>query len=303
MKNNTALKLSVWMITYNHEKYIAQAIESVLSQRTTFEFDLVIGEDFSTDTTRSICRAYATRFPGKINVLEHSKNIGIHANLVATLRACRGQYVATLEGDDYWTDPLKLQKQVDFMDANPDFVLCYQKTREINEVTGEEKITNETDHPETDMIELLERGWFMRTGSLLFRNGLIGDFPDWYFAYRSTDYMLHILLAEHGKIKFLNDTTSVYRRHETGITQSFQRGIIEFNEKKRQLLDQLNVYLGYRYQDSIRKHQRELYTASFLLTLRTLRKMKDIVYLVSILPNVNGKKVMSTIVGYIRRRV
>jgi glycosyltransferase involved in cell wall biosynthesis len=297
------LKASVWMITYNHEQYIAQAIESVLAQVTKFPFDLIIGEDCSTDNTRSICLEYEKKYPHIVKVLQHKTNVGIHKNLVLTLEACKGQYVALLEGDDYWTDVSKLQKQVDFLDNNPDFVLCYQKTLQIDEATGAEKITNEKDHPVTGMEEILQRGWFMRTGSIVFRNGLIGEFPAWYFDYKSTDYMLHILLAQHGKIGFLNETTSVYRRHVGGITQAFEREIIEFYKKKLQMLDVVNEYLAFKYDRFIQILKKDLYNTSFAIIARRPRSLRDIAYLVRITPRLDFKKIFVSTFMFFRRRL
>ena len=127
------VKVSVAMITYNHERFIAQAIESVLMQQTDFAVELVIGEDCSTDGTREIVRAYGERYPERVHPLLHEHNLGLkgHNNFVATLKACRGQYIALLEGDDYWTDPHKLQKQVDFLDGHPEYVGCFHNAMEV----------------------------------------------------------------------------------------------------------------------------------------------------------------------------
>jgi glycosyltransferase involved in cell wall biosynthesis len=296
-------KASVWMITYNHENYIAQAIESVIHQVTTFDFELVIGEDCSTDATRKICLDFQEKYPNIIRVLEHTSNVGIHKNLINTLEDCSGEYIALLEGDDYWTDRSKLQKQVSFLSNHPEFVMCYQKTREINELTGSEKITNEHDNATTGMSELLERGWFMRTGSLVFRNGLIKNFPEWYYHHPSTDYMLHILLAQHGAIAFLNETTSVYRRHEGGITQVFQEKQVLFNQQKHELLETINRYLNYQYEKEIRTHQKEMKYSSFMITLRHCRGLSDVLLLTKLLPYVNLWKIVSRSVSFVSRRL
>jgi len=123
--NNRPITVSVHMITYNHEKYIVQAIESVLMQETNFRFELVIGEDYSTDRTREIVFEYAKEYPDIITVITSDKNIGMHKNSVRTLNSCHGKYIAFCEGDDYWTNPLKLQKQVDFLENHPDYGLVH----------------------------------------------------------------------------------------------------------------------------------------------------------------------------------
>ncbi|MDF1549683.1 MAG: glycosyltransferase, partial [Bacteroidales bacterium] len=136
------MKLSVCMITYNHEKYIGQAIEGVLMQKTNFDIELLIGEDFSNDNTRNICMGYKNKYPDKIKLLLREKNIGMMRNFIQTLNTCKGKYIALCDGDDYWTDPLKLQKQVDFLEANPEYALCYHR---VNILTHNGIITDENE--------------------------------------------------------------------------------------------------------------------------------------------------------------
>lgn len=302
MDRDKPVLVSVWMITFNHEKYIAQAIESVINQVTDFDFELVIGEDFSTDRTREICQAFQQKFPDKIKLLLHEGNVGIHQNIVLTLGACTGKYIAMLEGDDYWIDTLKLQKQADFLIAHPEFVMCYQKTLEIDEVFGKRKITNEDDNEVTGIEEILERGWFMRTGSLFFRNGIIQNWPSWFFLFSSTDYMLHILLAEHGKIGFLNETTSVYRRHEGGITQDFQDKLYAFNEKKLELLDIIDNYFQYRYHRQISIQKRSLYNSSFINKLKGMTRPYDFVHLLKLMPFISYSYLSKRLFAFLLKR-
>ena len=124
-KWGSTMKVSVHMITYNHEKFIAQAIESALMQQVDFDYEIVIGEDCSTDRTREIVVAYQQRHPDKIRLLLHEQNVGVSLNDIRVYRACRGEYVAWLEGDDYWTSPHKLQKQADFLDSHPACSACF----------------------------------------------------------------------------------------------------------------------------------------------------------------------------------
>ena len=127
------MKLSVAMITYNHEQFIAQAIESVLAQKVDFEYEIVVGEDCSTDGTRAIVTDFSRRYPGRIAALLRERNLGGPRNLLGTLAACRGEYLALLEGDDYWTCTNKLQRQVDFLDAHPDWAICCSRAQVRNE--------------------------------------------------------------------------------------------------------------------------------------------------------------------------
>lgn len=114
--------VSISMITYNHEKYIRQALDSILMQKVNFEYEIVIGEDCSKDNTRNILLEYKELYPDRIKLILHDKNVGMKMNGNSVRRMCVGKYRASCEGDDYWTDPLKLQKQIDFLESNPDFI-------------------------------------------------------------------------------------------------------------------------------------------------------------------------------------
>ena len=124
-------KVSILIISYNHEQYIAQTLDSVLMQKTDFPFEIVIGDDASPDKTRNICEDYAQKYPHIIRVLPTPQNLGVVPNYIRTLAACRGQYIAHLDGDDYWIDDEKLQKQVNRLDADPNLTICYTSRRII----------------------------------------------------------------------------------------------------------------------------------------------------------------------------
>src|SRR6185436_18390622 len=126
-------KVSVLMIAYNIERFIGQAIDSVLMQRADFDYEIVIGEDCSTDGTRDIVRQYAAEHPSKIRPILRVNNLGMNANFVATLQECRGTYIALLDGDDYWTSPYKLQRQVDFLDNHPEYSISFHNVTIVYE--------------------------------------------------------------------------------------------------------------------------------------------------------------------------
>lgn len=117
--------LSVCLVTYNHEELIGKALEGAVRQQTSFPFEIVIGEDCSTDGTRAICEIYAQQYPDIVRLLPSQKNMGLNANMLRTFRQCRGQYIAYLEGDDHWVTTDKLQKQVDVLETQPDVVLVH----------------------------------------------------------------------------------------------------------------------------------------------------------------------------------
>jgi glycosyltransferase involved in cell wall biosynthesis len=211
---NKDLKVAVYMITYNHEDYIAQAVESIMMQQTNFEFKLFIGEDCSTDKTAEICSSLKQKYPDKIELVLQKNNIGATNNAQQIFKLCfdsDAQYIAMLEGDDYWTDPLKLQKQVDFLDANQEYVLCFHEVV-ILKSDGKfvkDFLTNVPENHET--IEDLAVSWnYIHTPSVVFRN-VITDLPYEYQMTPIGDFFLYMMLAEKGKLKYIKQDMATYR--------------------------------------------------------------------------------------------
>jgi glycosyltransferase involved in cell wall biosynthesis len=226
------MKASVSLITYNHAPFIAQAIESVLMQQTGFEFELLIGEDDSTDGTREIVKSYQAKHPDRIRVLWNDRKNVVYVNgkptgqwnFINNIRNTRGQYVALLDGDDYWTSPLKLQKQVDFLEKAPDCALCFHNVRILDESDPARLDLHHTG-PMRGRYELADllMGNFMHTCSVVFRARLFDDFPAWIFKCPMGDWPLHVLNAQHGKIGYLDEVMGVYRKHSGGFWSGQER--------------------------------------------------------------------------------
>jgi len=219
------MRVTVSLITYNHAPYIAQAIESVLMQQTGFEFELLIGEDDSRDGTRQIVTDYRVRYPGRIRVLLNERKNVVYVNgkpsglwnFTNNIRQSRGQYIALLEGDDYWTSPHKLQKQVEFLEGNPDCAVCFHNVRILDEADPAREALHHTGSMRSKYdVEDLLAGNFMHTCSVVFRAGLFADFPRWYFKCPMGDWPLHVLNAQHGRIGYLDEVMGVYRKHAKG---------------------------------------------------------------------------------------
>lgn len=209
------------MITYNHAPFIRQAVESVLMQETDFDFEIVIGEDCSTDETRSICRELASTHPDRIRLISRSANIGMHANFFDTYRACRGKYMALVEGDDYWTSRHKLASQAALLDANSECVLCFHQARKVFEQADRDPslyITEEL-RPVIPIEDIL-LGQVIPTCSTMFHNGLIDDFPKWWLNVRCVDYPLFVHLGQLGEIRYSPECMADYRLHDGGIHSS-----------------------------------------------------------------------------------
>lgn len=248
-------KVSVCMITYNHERFIRQAIESALDQQTSFSFKVVIGEDCSTDHTREIASKYESQVPGMVVLLPSNQNFGINKNLARTLQACEGDYIALLEGDDWWTTASKLQKQVDYLDAHPECAICFHPVAVYDDTTEayRGKIPGFRPKPVSTIVDLLTEGNYIPTCSAVFRRGLFLDFPAWYYELRIGDYPLHVLNAQHGKIGYLNEVMGAYRLHAGGTWSAGSNSASALEAIRT--YDYLNAELEFRYDKIIRMTQ------------------------------------------------
>jgi glycosyltransferase involved in cell wall biosynthesis len=212
-------KVSVHMITYNHEEFIGQALESALGQVTDFPFEIVVGEDASSDRTREIVKQYAARHPERIRVLLRETNIGMRQNYVDTMRACRGEYIAFLEGDDFWTSPLKLQKQYDVLDADPKYAICSHNVVVVAANIRTEKFTTASSpHRDGTIEDVIRYRYPMPTCGIMIRN-LLRDFPEWFARIDNLDYATQLLVARHGMVRFLDEPMGVYRKHGGGVSE------------------------------------------------------------------------------------
>ena len=215
--NKTPL-VSVCMITYKHEQYIAEAIESVLMQKTDFRIELIIGEDAGPDGTRSICEAYQAKYPDIIRVLPVEKNMGFAKNFIRTLFAAQGQYIALLDGDDYWTDPAKLQKQADFLEKNEAYNLVFHNVHllKYGKMDG---LVYPGSRKETISIADILNHDYTQTCAIMFRSEPLSKIPvaeatQWIY----NDITLFSLILSNGTLgKYLPDVMSTYRVHEGGV--------------------------------------------------------------------------------------
>jgi Glycosyltransferases involved in cell wall biogenesis len=208
-------KVSVAMITYNHEKFIGKAIESVLIQEIGAGVELVIGEDCSVDSTRSIVETYPARFPGVVRLVTSNENVGMMKNFVRTIEACRGDYIAFLEGDDYWTSKDKLRLQTAFLDEHPDCALCHHRVSYLDDATGQ--IVSEFPPPQhrerrTAGSELVNRN-FVQTCSLMIRRKAIPRLSKDFAKLKLGDWPICVLASQNGWIGYIDQNMSVYRLH------------------------------------------------------------------------------------------
>lgn len=266
--------VSVCMITYKHESFIAQAIEGVLMQKTNFSIELIIGEDCGPDNTRDICSGYAEKYPNiiKLNFLDN--NVGAQNNFVNTISLCTGRYIAICEGDDYWTDPYKLQKQVNFMEEHPEYSLCAHNA-EVLWYDKEFRTRPTFSKFEFSTSDLINEDWaFMTATILLKRSGLV--LPEWYRSINNGDYGLQLLLSLNGAVGYMPDTMSVYRRHYGGITSTFNPFFSATS--MHNVLTHFDQYTNGKFRENIRVKLNQFYKNS-LINARTNKLKKQVLAL------------------------
>lgn len=247
-----APKVTALVITYNHARFVTQALESVLGQRTNFDVEILVSEDCSTDGTRETAIAYQQKYPERIRLLLSETNLRSNAVVARGIHTARGEYVAMLDGDDYWTSCDKLQKQVDFLDRHPQCSCCFHNARVEQEgSTNAPWNWTPIGHPPISTFKDIWHGNFIATCSIMFRRSALGTIPAWYDAmFPITDWPLHILSAQRGDIGYLDEVLGVYRYHSGGLYSQFDQW--EKLEKTRDFYLKMNSNLDYRYDKLVR---------------------------------------------------
>ncbi len=252
--------LSIDCLTYNQEDYITDAIEGFLMQKTTFQIEILIHDDASTDGTVRIIKEYEKRFPKMIKPIYQTENqfsqgIKMQQN---NQRRAKGKYIAVCEGDDYWTDPYKLQKQVDFLEANRTYSLCVHRAHKFSQaykkVMGEVRPSRKS--RSFSVEETIEGGGeLFPTNSMVYRRVLADDMPSCYLNAGIGDYPLAIHLALKGRVYYIDEPLSVYRVDVKGtwseITLATKKRALEQDRKTAELLDQINQHTHFEYDASI----------------------------------------------------
>lgn len=270
--------ISVCMISYNHGNFIAQAIESILKQKINRSLELVIGEDLSTDGTREICEYYHDLYPDIIRILPQKERLGMTKNFFRTLLECRGKYIAICEGDDYWIDPFKLQKQYDFLENNSSFTLCFHNTLVIDEINNKQHLFGFYNKSFYDGYDLLKK-WLFATSSAFFRNILEKPLPRFFLDATHPDLLLFLYLAERGKMAFINETMSVYRIHSGGITKNLFEKNLEHNLKHIKQIKQMKIYFDTKYSSLFEKRMSNYLLSTSYLFAKEKKKTRSCLFL------------------------
>lgn len=205
--------VSISILVYNHENYLAQTLESVLGQQTGFPFEVLIGEDCSTDRSREIALDYLAKYPQSVRIITADRNVGAFENARRLLRATRGRFIASLDGDDYWL-PGKLAAQFSFLHENPECVAVYANAIVIDEAGGRRGVFNDVGARRFTLGALLRRGNFLNSSSLMYRAALkpgLLEMED-----ELMDYRVHLSIARHGIIGHIGEPFVAYRMASVG---------------------------------------------------------------------------------------
>lgn len=254
--------ISICLITYNHEAFIEQALQSILIQKTIYSFQIVIGEDFSKDNTRAICESYAERFPDKIKLLSSVKNLGAAGNFIRTFDACDGKYFAFCEGDDYWLDENRLQEQVAFLEANPDYVICAGGSGYLD---YQGNITFRDERADKHKVDFTVQDYLLKmcfeTASIVFLKNNAFTLHESHADVFSGDQFIVLLLTMNGKkIRYIEKNLSIYRYHAGGITKQNNQG--DSLKKLFLMLESFDSISGYRHHHHVELKKRIVLIAS-----------------------------------------
>ncbi|MFS0836686.1 glycosyltransferase [Paenibacillus sp. 1P03SA] len=263
--NTTNIKVSVLLVTYNHELYIREALDSILMQ--AFEdYEIVVADDRSTDSTLEIIKEYAARYPDRFVFMNSPQNLGITKNYQRGFKACRGEYIAVLEGDDYWSSPNKLSMHIDFLDKNRECVLSFNRYVVYDTNKGRHNIQPwplASDFQYITITDLIRENFIGNFSTCVYRADVIKKIDDSLFDFTVYDWMLNIVMAQYGLIGYLGEVMSVYRLHSSG-TWSNKKQEEKLKDTIR-LIDIYDNYLENKYTDEFGEHKSKLTTQLYII--------------------------------------
>ena len=251
--------VSIICTAYNHEQFIQDALEGMLNQKTNFTYEIIVHDDASTDGTKSIIEQYEKKYPEIIKPIYQTENQFRRCKIMPTFMFPKaiGKYIALCEGDDYWTDSNKLQKQIDFLEAHEDYSMCLHNAVKINCETGEKHLLNTFRETGTyDQREQILTGLgseFPATASYVFRTNLLREIPEFFLKASVLDYPLRQYFASRGKVYYFEEAMSVYRvMTPTSRMRTFSKSQDAYNDYTIGMIrfyENLNEYTGRRYAD------------------------------------------------------
>jgi len=279
--------ISICCITYNHEKYIEEALDGFLSQDTNFVFEILVDDDCSIDQTRNIILKYQKKYPHIIKSFLRKKNVGSMSNFIENLQRAKGQYIAICEGDDYWTDKKKLQIQISEMQKNPEVNLSFHSAKELkdDEIGKEISVYSSKNKIVTINEVILGRGEFCPTASIVIKKKVVDNIPSWIQAQAPIgDYFLQIFGSLEAGALYINKSMSIYRVNSFGSWSSSIQDINKTEKFINNLVVSLNLldnHLKFKYQLEIEHMKSQYYYSlakSYLLS-KMYKNFKDTITL------------------------
>lgn len=282
------IMVSVFVVAYNEERYIRQALDSILDQKVNFKYEVIVHDDASTDKTSDIVKEYERKHPGIVKGIYQDSNKyqkGIQFVVGYMYPAAAGKYIAYCDGDDYWTDPYKLQKQADFLESNPEYTMCQHAFSFLYEDKKEIK-ANHTYSGDQDMCidEFIQWDGLKvpQIGTWMFRRDLAANRPKLFHmiaiegVMSISDRPLAIYLALQGKVRYMDEVMSVWRRHsKTMFTRYTEKRMVAFQTSTIAFLEQLERYCGGTHEGIIKntiekeKFRRDIYLENYAKVIQS----------------------------------
>ncbi len=270
---DSQIRVSVISLAYNHEKYIRDALEGFVTQKTDFKFEVLIHDDASTDNTAAIIREYEEKYPDIIkpiyqNENQHSKGVKITRDIV--FPRAKGEFLAWCECDDFWIDPNKLQMQYDFLVNNPEYSICMHKAV-VNDIKSDEKylFPKVADDCDFTTEQLILRDGICATNTIMMKKDAFASLPEALRVRGVGDYQLKFYGSIHGKCRFFSKAMSVYNRQTQGSwtvnVHNVPEKCIAMKQNIMDMLSRADEYFEYKYHDAITKKQKELRFSILLL--------------------------------------
>lgn len=263
-------KVSILMLSYNHEKYILQALRSAVAQKTQFPIEIVIGDDLSLDNTRNIIKEFSSKLKDKninFKFLFYKRKVGMMKNLRKALDCCSGEFIAILEGDDYWSFDCKIQEQVIFLENNEDCNICFHNVLKVSEdglfpsqnmIRTDKKFFNQKEIITENIIPAV---------SVMFRKKSLGKFPSYFENLGYGDWFLHIMNTKDGKAGYIDKVWATYRIHRYGVTSSSlykNEELIKNIQKNIDMYKYINTYTKSQYKKIIKNKISKLKKSIYL---------------------------------------
>jgi glycosyltransferase involved in cell wall biosynthesis len=256
MSNTVRPRVSVLLITYNHEKYIRQALDSVVMQKTDFDFEIVVADDHSQDLTVAVIEACQAD-NHNIRILPSERNVGITLNYQRGLAACRGEYIAVIEGDDFWISPTKLESAVAFLEQHPECAFCFHRFLRYDEASGRFSV-----HPPQEIgtafalfsaAQLASDNFIGNFSACVYRRECIDRLDPALFKMKVYDWMLNITIAQAGMIGYLPTIMSIYRAHASGAWSG--KTLAEHAPELLEAIDTYNKYLNFKFDSEFQAYK------------------------------------------------